>query len=980
MKKENLVLRDTSFVDLMARRIFNVLLIANPYDAFMLEDDGRVDEKIFDEYAKLGLRYPPRFIQVASEEEALRQMEKFSFDLVIVMPGTDNNDIFDIARGIKESQPQIPCVILTPFSHGISKRMADEDLSAFEYVFCWLGNTELLLSIIKLIEDKMNLAHDLQAGVQMILLVEDNVRFYSSILPNLYQFVLQQSLAFATEALNSQLETLRMRGRPKIVLARSYEEAWALYDQYSDNTLGVISDCRFPHNGVLDEMAGIELLKNIRQRDPYIPLIMESSEPEKATLVEGQKVRFVDKNSKKMAVDLRKLINHYFGFGDFIFRDPRTMQEVARLRNLKDLQDNIFTLPKESLLYHVQHNNVSRWLSSRALFPIADFLKRITWDSVQDVDLHRQIIFDAIVSYRRMKNQGVVAVFHRERFDRYSNFARIGDGSLGGKGRGIAFIDHIIKRHTDLSDFDNAEVMIPKTVVLCTDIFDEFMDTNELYQVALSDIPDEDILTYFLHARLPARLIGDLMAFLDVVDTPIAIRSSSLLEDSHYQPFAGIYATYMIPHVDDKYERLHMLSDAIKAVYASVYYRDSKAYMTATSNVIDQEKMAVILQEVVGERHGDRFYPTLSGVARSVNYYPIGDEQANEGTVNLALGLGKYIVDGGQCLRVCPAHPHQVLQTSEMEIALKETQTRFYALDLANPPEAFQKDDGFNLLKLRVNAAEPDGTLQYIASTYDPYDQVIRDGIYEGGRKVITFCGVLQQDVFPLPELLRKVMRYGQDEMRRPVEIELAANIHADRTGELYLLQIRPMVDNKMNLDEDLSVIPDSACVLRSHNAIGHGILTDIQDIVYVKTDHWSASMNPAIAEEIDRINRRYLDAGTGYVLVGPGRWGSSDPWLGIPVKWPAISAAKVIVEAGLDNYRVDPSQGTHFFQNLTSFGVGYFTINDYLGDGVYRQDLLSELPAQEETEHIRVVHFERPLVIKIDGMKKEGVVQIPES
>ncbi len=975
MKRDLLTLRDTSFVDLMARRIFNVLLIANPYDAFMLEDDGRVDEKIFDEYAKLGLRYPPRFVQVASEEEALRQMTRLTFDLVIVMPGTDNNDIFDIARGIKESNRQIPCVVLTPFSHGISKRMADEDLSAFEYVFCWLGNTELLLSIIKLIEDKMNLEHDLAAGVQMIMLVEDNVRFYSSILPNLYQFVLQQSLAFATEALNSQLETLRMRGRPKIVLARSYEEAWSLYDRYSDNTLGVISDCRFPHNGVLDEMAGIELLKNIRARDPYIPLIMESSEPEKAQLVEDQKVRFVDKNSKKMAVDLRKLINHYFGFGDFIFRDPKTMEEVARLRNLKDLQDNIFLLPKESLLYHVQHNNVSRWLSSRALFPIADFLKRITWDSVQDVDLHRQIIFDAIVSYRRMKNQGVVAVFHRERFDRYSNFARIGEGSLGGKGRGIAFIDHIIKRHSDLNDFETAQVMIPKTVVLCTDIFDEFMDSNELYQVALSDIPDEEILTYFLHARLPARLIGDLMAFLDVVDTPIAIRSSSLLEDSHYQPFAGIYSTYMIPHVDDKYERLHMLSDAIKAVYASVYYRDSKAYMTATSNVIDQEKMAVILQEVAGERHGDRFYPTLSGVARSVNYYPIGDELAEEGTVNLALGLGKYIVDGGQCLRVCPSHPHQILQTSEMEIALKETQTRFYALDLANPPVTFQKDDGFNLLKLRVNAAEPDGTLQYIASTYDPYDQVIRDGIYEGGRKVITFCGVLQQGVFPLPELLHKVMRYGHDEMRRPVEIELAANIHADRTGELYLLQIRPMVDNKMNLDEDLTIIPDADCLLRSHNAIGHGIFNDLQDIVYVKTESWSASNNPAIAEEIQQINQHFLNEGHNYVLVGPGRWGSSDPWLGIPVKWPAISAAKVIVEAGLQNYRVDPSQGTHFFQNLTSFGVGYFTINDYLGDGIYRQEMLNELPAIEETQHVRVVHFEQPITVKIDGMKKEGVV-----
>ena len=975
MKRDTLVLRDTSFVDLMTRRIFNVLLIANPYDAFMLEDDGRVDEKIFDEYAKLGLRYPPRFIQVASEEEALRQMGKFSFDLVIVMPGTDNNDIFDIARAIKNSHRHIPCVVLTPFSHGISKRMADEDLSAFEYVFCWLGNTELLLSIIKLIEDKMNLEHDLSAGVQMIMLVEDNVRFYSSILPNLYQFVLQQSLAFATEALNSQLETLRMRGRPKIVLARSYEEAWALYEHYSDNTLGVISDCRFPHKGVLDEHAGVELLMNIRKHDPYIPLIMESSEPEKAQLLEGQKVRFVDKNSKKMAVDLRKLINHYFGFGDFIFRDPQTMQEVARLRNLKDLQDNIFKLPKESLLYHIQHNNVSRWLSSRALFPIADFLKRITWDSVQDVDLHRQIIFDAIVSYRRMKNQGVVAVFQRERFDRYSNFARIGEGSLGGKGRGIAFIDHIIKRHADLNDFENAEVMIPKTVVLCTDIFDEFMDTNELYQVALSDVPDEEILSVFLHARLPARLIGDLMAFLDVVDTPIAIRSSSLLEDSHYQPFAGIYSTYMIPHVDDKYERLHMLSDAIKAVYASVYYRDSKAYMTATSNVIDQEKMAVILQEVVGEQHGDRFYPTISGVARSVNYYPIGEEQADEGTVNLALGLGKYIVDGGQCLRVCPSHPHQVLQTSEMEIALKETQTRFYALDLANPPTEFQKDDGFNLLKLRVNAAEPDGTLQYIASTFDPYDQVIRDGIYEGGRKVITFCGVLQQGVFPLPELLQKVMRYGHDEMRRPVEIELAANIHPDRTGELYLLQIRPMVDNKMNLDEDIREIPDEACLLRSHNAIGHGIMTDIQDLVYVKTDKWDAGMNPAIAEEINTINRHFLDNGQSYVLVGPGRWGSSDPWLGIPVKWPAISAAKVIVEAGLQRYRVDPSQGTHFFQNLTSFGVGYFTINDYIGDGIYREEDLNQLPASEETEHVRVIHFDQPLTIKIDGMRKEGVI-----
>lgn len=978
--KEQLILRDTSFVDLMKRRIFNVLLVANPYDAFMLEDDGRVDEKIFYEYGKLGLRYPPRFFQVASKDEAELELGKTRFDLVICMPGTDNNDVFDIARDIKMDYPAVPIVVLTPFSHGITKRMENEDLSIFEYVFCWLGNTDLLLSIIKLIEDKMNLEHDVKvAGVQMIMLVEDSIRFYSSILPSLYKFVLQQSLEFATEALNTQLETLRMRGRPKIVLARNYEEAWSLYKRYKENTLGIISDCRFPNEGVTDELAGYKLLSAIRAEDEFVPLIMESTESDKASLAWECGADFIDKNSKKMDVDLRKLILKRFGFGDFIFRDPVTMKEVARLKNLKDLQDNIFTLPKESLLYHITRNNVSRWLCSRALFPISNFLKHITWRSLQDVDAHRQIIFDAIVSYRKMKNQGVVAVFNRDRFDQYSNFARIGEGSLGGKGRGLAFLDHIILRHRDMNSFDNAKVMIPKTVVLCTDIFDEFMNSNELYQIALSDLPDATILHYFLHAHLPEKLADDLMTFLDVVRDPIAIRSSSLLEDSHYQPFAGIYSTYMIPYIDDKYARLRMLSDAIKSVYASVFYRDSKAYMTATRNVIDQEKMAVILQEVVGNQYGDRFYPNISGVARSVNYYPIGEEKAEEGTVNLALGLGKYIVDGGMNLRVCPAHPDKVLQTSEMEIALRETQTQFYAIDLKNTTEEFSVDDGFNLLKLPVREAEKDGSLNYIASTYDPYDMVIRDGIYDGGRKLITFCGVLQQGVFPLPELLTMALKYGQEDMRRAVEIEFAVKLdNKTRNGEFYLLQIRPMVDNKMMLDEDLKLIPDEKALIRSHNAIGHGITSDVFDVVYVKTDNYTASFNPAIADEIESINRYFLNDGKSYVLVGPGRWGSSDPWLGVPVKWPNISAAKVIVEAGLTNYRVDPSQGTHFFQNLTSFGVGYFTVNDYLGDGIYRQDMLNSMPAVHETAHVRHVRFSSPVIIKVDGMKKEGIVLLP--
>ena len=977
LKLNQLYFKDTQFVSLMTKRIFNVLLVANPYDAFMLEDDGRIDEKIFIEYMNLSLRYPPRFTQVSTEEDAWKQLGNTMFDLVICMPGSDNSDTFDIARQIKEKYPHIPLVVLTPFSHGIKERMEHEDLSIFEYVFCWLGNTDLLVSIIKLIEDKMNLEHDIkEVGVQMILLVEDSIRFYSSVLPNLYKFVLRQSQEFATEALNEHQRTLRMRGRPKIVLARSYEEAMDLYNKYQNNTLGIISDARYPREGKIDPHAGIRFLTEVRSRDPFIPLILQSAEVSNKEFALSCGAQFIDKNSKKMNIDLREAVSENFGFGDFIFRNPNTMEEVVRVHNLKELQNAIFSIPAESFLYHISRNHISRWLYSRAIFPVAEFLKQITWESLQDIDAHRQIIFEAIVKYRKMKNQGVVAVFQRDRFDRYSNFARIGDGSLGGKGRGLAFIDNMVKRHAEFEEFENASVVIPKTVVLCTDIFDEFMDMNQLYQVALSDADDETILRAFLRAKLPDRLVEDFFAFFDVVKSPIAIRSSSLLEDSHYQPFAGIYSTYMIPYLTDKYEMLRMLSDAIKGVYASVYYKDSKAYMQATSNVIDQEKMAVILQEVVGTQYGDRFYPSISGVARSINYYPINDELAEEGTVSLALGLGKYIVDGGLTLRVCPYHPDKVLQTSEMEMALRETQTRFYALDLKNMGQNFSLDDGFNLLKLPVKEAENDGSLNYIASTYDPYDMVIRDGIYPGGRKVITFANILQHDVFPLARILQLVQKYGQGEMRRPVEIEFAVNLNAaEKKGVFYLLQIRPMVDMKADLNEDLDAIPEEQLLLKSVNSLGQGIMDDIQDVIYVKTEGYSASNNQLIAYDIEKLNKRFLDEGKHYILIGPGRWGSSDTWLGIPVKWPNISAARVIVEAGLTNYRVDPSQGTHFFQNLTSFGVGYFTINAYMNDGLYNQELLNIMPAVEETKYLRWVHFEKPLAVKMNGKKKIGVV-----
>lgn len=976
-----LYLKDTSFVNLMTRRIFNVLLIANPYDAFMLEDDGRIDEKLFNEYAALSLRYPPRFTQVSTETEAWGELHRNSFDLIIVMPGTDNSDTFDIARGIKHRFQHIPLVVLTPFSHGITARIEHEDLSDFEYVFCWLGNTDLLLSIIKLIEDKMNLDHDIEeGGVQQIILVEDNIRFYSSVLPELYKFVLQQSMEFATEALNEHQRTLRMRGRPKIVLARTYEEATTLYDRHPNNVLGVITDARYPRGGVVDPQAGVQLLAELRKRDPFLPLILESAESENAVQAKAYNADFIDKNSKKMAVDLREVVKQRFGFGDFIFRDPQTHQEVMRAHNLKEMQSAILNVPAESLLYHITRNHVSRWLRSRAMFPAAEFVKQLSWEELQDIDAHRRAIFEAIVDYRRMKNQGVVAVFRRDRFDRYSNFARIGEGSLGGKGRGLAFIDNIVKHHPELNQFDNATVMIPKTVVLCTDLFEEFMDHNNLYQLALSDADDAVILDAFRRATLPASLEGDILTFIEATSSPIAVRSSSLLEDSHYQPFAGIYNTYMVPLLDNRHRMLHMLCDAIKGVYASVFFKDSKAYMQATRNVIDQEKMAVILQEVVGRQYGDRYYPSISGVGRSLNYYPIGDELAEEGIVSLALGLGKYIVDGGQTLRICPHHPGKVLQMSDTEMALRETQTRFYALDLKNMGENFSVDDAFNLLKLSVREADKDGSLQYLASTYNPTDQVIYPGVYPEGRKIISFVGVLEHDVVPLPHLLREVLHLGQEAMRRPVEIEFAVEVDAaTRSCVFYLLQIRPMVDVKSDVHIDLSEIRTENILLQSDNALGHGQMDDIADVVYVKTDGYNAGNNPLIAEEISRINAKFLNNGEHYVLVGPGRWGSSDSWLGIPVKWPNISAARIIVEAGLTNYRVDPSQGTHFFQNLTSFGVGYFTINDFNGDGIYNRALLDALPAVEETAHVRHVRFPKPLTIKLDGKKKLGYVLTAE-
>ncbi len=983
-----LYLKDTAFANLMQRRIFNVLLVAAPYDAFMMEEDGRIEEQLYFEYVALNLSSPPRVTKVSDPAEALAHIAEKHFDLVIVMPGGDIAETLIGVRNIKTAHPDLPVVLLTPFSREVSRILSKEDLSGVDYVFSWLGNVDLLLGIIKLMEDRMNADYDInEVGVQTIILVEDSIRFYSSVVPHIYKKLLKQSFEASTEALNEHEQMLRMRGRPKVLLARTYEEAMELYQRYGDNILGVISDVSFMRGGVKDQKAGIHLAEFLRQRDPYLPIIIESSEERNAVDAERLGCVFLDKNSKKLPVDLAKAMREQLRFGELVLTDPNTGEEVMRLTSLKDFQYHIFDIPAETLLHHASTNDISRWLYSRALFPLARIIKQHRFYSVAEAPAVRQMFFDLIVKYRKMKNRGVVAIFHRDRFDHYSNFARIGEGSLGGKGRGLAFIDSIIKKHPECDSFDGIQISIPRTVVLCTDIFDEFMATNNLYPLALSDADDEEILRRFTEATLPERLTEDFYALFDVVDRPLAVRSSSLLEDSHYQPFAGIYSTYMIPKLNDRHVMLRILSDAIKGVYASVFYRDSKAYMTATSNVIDQEKMAVIIQEVIGHTYGNSFFPEFSGVGRSVNYYPVGSERAEEGVAEVAVGLGKYIVDGGRALRFSPKHPAAALQTSELKLALRDTQTEFFSLNVQNDPKEFLTDDSFNLSRKSVQELSGSGALRLTASTFDRQNGILRDGDFGEGRRVITFNNMLKHNAFPLASAIDFMLSTGQKAMCRSVEIEFAGTVSDGRRrpdgtmppkGQLYWLQIRPIVDRKEVIDPHLLQLPDEDLILRSDTALGHGTIENVRSIVYVRPQSFSPSNNRLIAEEIEKINRNFTAKGESYILIGPGRWGSSDCALGIPVRWPQIASARLIVESALPGYRIEPSQGTHFFQNLTSFGVGYFTVDPTQGAGVFDVEFLDSLPAEEESDFVRIVRFNDPLAIGIDGVHGQGVVAKP--
>ncbi len=976
--------QDTSFNILMQKRIHNILLICSNYDAFMLEEDGRIDEQIFNEYVSLNLSSPPLFLTAKDGKEAFEVLQSEKVDLIITMFSLGGeSDIFSLAGEIKGVYPSIPIVVLTYFSREVSLKLAHEDLSSVDYVFSWLGNADILLAIIKLLEDKMNVEHDVEVGgVQTILLVENSIRYTSSYLPNLYKIILKQSRDFAREALNAHQRNLRMRGRPKILLATNYEDAFAIYEKYKHNMLGIISDISYNRKGEKDSRAGIRLCTKVKKDDPHMPVLLQSSNNKFARQAAELKAGFIHKYSKTLSIELRNFVIRQFSFGEFIFRDPETQKEICRAAHLQALQQAILEVPGNVLEYHSSQNHFSRWLNARALFPIAQMFRYLRVEDFNNIEEVRKYIFAAISGFRSSKGRGVIAQFDRDSYDKYLMFSRIGDSSIGGKARGLAFINSILKRNRIYNKFPGVLVTIPRTVVLSTDIFDEFMESNELYKIGLSDATDEEILQRFLLASLPARLHQDLYTFISVVRNPIAIRSSSKLEDSQYQPFAGIYSTYMIPRVDDTAKMIKMLTDAIKSVYSSVYYKSSKAYMTATSNLIDEEKMGIILQEVCGTASNGKFYPTISGVARSINFYPIAPEKPEDGIANIAFGLGKLVVDGGISLRFSPGYPKKILQLSSPDQTLRESQKKFYALDLNVDSFVPSTDDGINILKLNIREAAKEPSFRHVGSTYDYEYNMIRDGIDHSGKKVVTFSNILSHNVFPLAEILQVLLKTGHDEMNNPIEIEFAVDLDTPKGQPdiFYFLQIRPIVHGEQKVDVDFEAVKREEAIAYSESALGYGTITSINDFVYIKPEEFSASHNKVIATEIEEINERFVREGKNYVLTGPGRWGSSDHWLGIPVKWPQISMARVIIESGLKNYHIDPSQGTHFFQNLTSFRVGYFNINPQFNEGFFDVEYLNSQPAFYETRYVRHVRFECPFKIQIDGRHNKGVIFKPES
>lgn len=973
----------------MQHRIHKILLVCCTYDGYILEEDGHIESQINREYMELNLSNPPSLTRVESTSDALALLSvRDDFDFVLTMYNVGEPNVFDFAREVKKLHSDLPVVLLTSFSKEIYRQIDEQQCDAIDNIFCWHGNTDLLISIIKLMEDKLNAESDiLEGGVQAILLVEDSIRFYSTYLPELYKIILVQNSEFLKDAYNEQQQISRKRARPKVLLATSYEEALETYARYKKNLLGVISDVGLVlHRGDASENeksdAGVEISRMIKAETPWMPVILQSSQVNYAEVAAEMGVGFIAKSSKTLLQELQDVVLREFGFGEFIFRDLATGEVVGRARDLMQMQSLIATVSDDVLEYHLSQMHLSKWLYARGLFPLAKVLRNINSSHFSSTAEHRAALVSMFKDYRTMLGQGLVAQFDEETYSDAIGFARLGEGSIGGKARGLAFMNSMLAKYNHYYKYNGVRIMIPRSLVVATDYFDEFMRINGLKYIISRDLADDDILSEFLNSVLPSELYQKLKVFVETCSKPLAIRSSSKLEDSHYQPFAGIYSTYMIPRCEDDDQMLRMLVRAIKSVYASVYFASSKAYIQSSQNLLSEEKMAVLIQEVCGTEQNGYFFPTLSGVARSQNLYPIGYEKAEDGVCNIVMGLGKAVVDGGKSLRFSPAYPDKALQTSTLELTIQDAQTEVMALSLN--PDHFRSstDDAVNIERIPVSRMNDYRNAKYACSYYDYQNSRISESpTLSRYFRVITFNRILKYGSFPLSDIIRDMLRMGEEEMRCPVEIEFAVNMDVP-AGEMQifnLLQIRPIIRNEESAKLDWSQVDTSGAVVYSENALGIGLMRDIKRIVYMRFDKFSTLYTQQIADELMQINNRMRDEGQEYVLIGTGRWGSSDPNLGVPVKWAHISQARVIVESALPNFNVEASQGTHFFQNVTSLGVGYLSLDPTHGDGSLDVEQLDQMPAWFEGDYLRVVEFDEPLYIYVDGRSKKGVVKRAE-
>ena len=980
-------LKETDYKSLIKFHIRKILMICSHYDAFILEEDGQIETQIHREYVELDLSNPPKFVWVTTSAQARDMLAKNDdIDMVICMYNVGDKDVFTFASELKQESRHIPFVLLTHFSKEIYRRIALQDTSAVDYMFSWHGNADLIVAIIKLFEDLKNSENDIiDKGVQAILLVEDSVRFYSTYLPELYKLILKQSSEFLKETLNEQQRKFRKRSRPKILLATNLDDALQMYTRYRNNLLGVISDVGFTvHKGDSADMekldAGIDLVKHIKADNEKMPILLQSSQDSISAVAKELGVGFLRKYSKTLMLQLSDYIKEEFGFGDFVFRDANHV-EYGRAANLKELEAIIREVPDEVLLYVTSKNMLSKWFMARGLFTLGERFRSVLETQFGTVSDLRAYVSQQIHDFHTLTSRGVIAHFDSSSYERHIWFARMGDGSLGGKARGLAFLNNLVYKYHLSERYPEIKVSIPRTVVIATDYFDQFILENDLQYVIDSEISDEEILSEFVASRLPEELVDQLRVFIESARSPLAVRSSSKLEDSSYQPFAGVYSTYMIPLVENKDQMLRMLGKAIKSVYASVFYSSSRTYIHTTANLLSEEKMAVVVQSICGSQHGGFYYPMLSGVARSLNYYPIGSEKAEDGIVNLAFGLGKTVVDGGNTLRVVPKFPKKILQLSEPKLALRDTQKTMYALDLRPGAFKISKNEGVNLAHSQV--ADMLSEFPYpelVASTFSSENNRMVPGVSVKGPRVISFDAILRYGKFPLAQFIKEILEICRNELLCEVELEFAADVIPSSKGQeivLKLLQVRPVGDYSDDANFSIANIEETfnKTVVKSSKALGSGLFSDISHVVMVPASSFDSSKTKEMAAEIARLNRKLKEEGASYILIGPGRWGSSDPWLGIPVIWSDISEAKMIVESAIPGYRIEPSQGTHFFQNITSLGVGYLTVDTVIGDGIIDEETISTFECLEDNAFVKLYKAPEGFIGYIDRSSNESVI-----